>query len=626
MHILGMHVHDKQHVKCMEGALEALILEPLLCWETEVKANRMAVHPANRNGLGIVSSKCLSLGAASCENGYSYQLACKDAVASSAPPTQQEWRIWNEGLNSRQSLPELSDPIGLSLGAGHGNGFLRLVLDNAPCTIKAIAPSGFLDSEFLCNRHPGLKLALEKGIRWRMIHYAVFERFPKLADVFQKALNSKNMQVITEVEGVLCMIETAEAVESPVWDDIAQEACQAKPFWQPWATQLARLVASTPKEILRECCDSIAAMVPRPTTTALTSTHVGGLYIEQVSKFKVAGLEPCLRLKGALWLANMLSPADQQEDGKCCLIKPRDVTFLTSKKNEEHVVLAEKMMDQMRYIATNKLQLDKETAKLLLARTDARIVYHLLGLGKKSADGMEFESLDAIASEFIKQAGHAKSRATQQAVTIPAGLFSDLRKAMQRVGSRCSVNEGSTNKKKGKKANAAPIEEEPIEKTSYVESLSEAKDVIGQLEKLGFGVGNTIKNKKRKHDGEPESLKILKLTEKSGARCVDTVDGTEKILTVNELVRDWKQCTNAIAGPLSGWREATPMFSKDYAIEILKNAINIQVFGLVMKNDENKVTKESIEIYRAAGVDREPGSARLVRLVGLHDSAWMAWL
>ena len=192
---------------------------------------------------------------------------------------------------------------------------------------------------------------------------------------------------------------------------------------------------------------------------------------------------------------------------------------------------------------------------------------------------------------------------------VSTTLFSELRKAMQRVGTRCSVKVESTNKKKAKKGDAGPIEEQPIEKISYVASLSEAKNVMCQLEKLGFEVGNTIKHKKRKHDGEPETVKILKLTDKSGARCVDTADGSEKLLPVNELIRDWKHCDlNKISGPLSGWREATPMFSKEYAIEILKNAINIQVFGMVIKHDEKKVTKESIEIYRAAGSDREFGS------------------
>ena len=418
VHLLGMHVHDKQHVKCMEAALLALVEEPLLSWEAEVAANRIGVHQANRNGLGIVSSKCLSLGAANCENGYSYQLACRDAVASSVPPMGiTDWRCWNNALNARQALPELVDPVGLSLGAGHSNGFLRLAMSRAPCTIKALAPSGFLDTEFLCSRQPGLKMAIDKGIRWRLIHYAVFERFPKLADVFQKALNSKNMQGVTEVEGVLCMIEAAEAVEFPEWDDIAQDACQSKPFWQPWSRQLANMVSLTPKEILRECCDSIAALVPRPTTTALTSTHVGGLYIEQLSKFKVTGLEPCPRLKGALWLANMLSPADQQEDSKCCLIKPKDVQFLMNKKVQEQAVLAEKVMDHMRSI-TKKLELDTEEAKLIVARTDARIVYHLLGVGKRSADGMEFESLDAIALEFINDAAKKNELASQHDVVL----------------------------------------------------------------------------------------------------------------------------------------------------------------------------------------------------------------
>ena len=252
--------NDKQHAKAWESALKALEGEPLLMWKERISPDRMGVHQANRGGMGIVKSKCMSLGAANCDAGYSFLQASKEATASSCPPPNEEWQVFNEGLNARQQIPALLAPKGLSLGSGHGNGFLRLVLAKAPCAIKSLAPNGFLDPIELSSKHPGLREALE-GLEWRVIHYLVFQDFPLLAKIAQQTLNAKNMQVTTEVEGLLTMSQLAAASQHPEWDRIAEDACHAKPFWEPWSKSIAAFAARTPQELIQEFANHTATLV-----------------------------------------------------------------------------------------------------------------------------------------------------------------------------------------------------------------------------------------------------------------------------------------------------------------------------------------------------------------------------
>ena len=261
--LLGTHARDNQHIKAWEQFCKCVDNEPLLSWKEIVPPNRMGVHHRNRSGLGIVGAHCMTLGSANIANGYSFAMACRDATASSCPPisSKNNWHAFNVQLNARQSSPPLVAPLGLSLGAGHGNGFCRQVIAQAACSIKAIAPSGFLDPVMLARENPGLAKALE-GLEWRMLHYTLFDRYPALADIIQKALNSKNMQACSEVEGLLCMAASAANMgPSIAWDMVADQATASKPTWHPWVQQMLKVVKATPLELIEEMATNMSSMV-----------------------------------------------------------------------------------------------------------------------------------------------------------------------------------------------------------------------------------------------------------------------------------------------------------------------------------------------------------------------------
>ena len=279
---LAQYANDNMQIKCWETVLRCVREHPLLNWVAKVISKRMGVRKSNRGGIGIMTAKALSLGAANCANGYSYTMACKDAFASSMPTEAGELHKFNEELNRRQSLPPLEVPIGASLGSGHGNGFLRLRDARAPCSIASIAPSGFLDPVELGKLHPGLAEALAYGLAFEFIHHCVFDKWPVIAEIMQKALNSKNLQVQTEAEGLLTMASVAAATlndnKAVDWNSVANDACQAKPHWQPWARSMGTFCKVTPLELIHEFVMNVTSLVPPPTTNSLQSVFVGGAF------------------------------------------------------------------------------------------------------------------------------------------------------------------------------------------------------------------------------------------------------------------------------------------------------------------------------------------------------------
>ena len=256
-----LHAIDRQHIKAFDAFKTALAPEPVLNWFMQIPSERVGVHMKNRGGIGVVHSKAVSLGSANCENGYSIAMASKDAVASSTWSRDggviAEWEKFNDALNARQALPPLVAAMAISLGSGHGNAWLRIVNDKQACAIKSVAPSGYLDPNELAVKYPGIAEPLAKGLNWHVIHWAVFNRYKCMADICQKALNSKNMQVVTEVEGLVTMASLSPAP----WQQIKEGATQSKPFWEPWAHQMLAVAEYTNVELINEMGNIVASLV-----------------------------------------------------------------------------------------------------------------------------------------------------------------------------------------------------------------------------------------------------------------------------------------------------------------------------------------------------------------------------
>ena len=161
--ICAQFEHQKEPRSAWESFCNVMQPFPSLLWEQHVPPNQMGVNEGNRKGLGIHFTKCVSNAEVHCDEGYSYQKACEGAWAISTPPPphDQRGKDFNTMLVATQpGLPPLERMIGESIGAGHQNGFLRAANAGSACYSKTLAPSGFLDKQYLNAKSDQLKLAL----------------------------------------------------------------------------------------------------------------------------------------------------------------------------------------------------------------------------------------------------------------------------------------------------------------------------------------------------------------------------------------------------------------------------------------------------------------------------------
>jgi len=364
---------DAQVTAAWEAVLHALSQSPLM-WKQRMSPDNVCVHPKNRGGVGLVKEKAVSLAAVHCEAGYSYSKACAGAFAVSMPPVGscsfKQTQEANMKINTDQGLPPMAMCLGQSLGAGHGNCFLRCVIGKSACTNIDLAPSGHLDAEHLGNRHPGMKQALQGGLEWSVIHYEVFERWPLLADIAQTALNVKSMQDVNEVEGLVTMASTIKAMGDAVdWDMVTQGARMSNPVWKSYTKHMLEVCKITPLDLILELAQTANAVLPKPSAVSLQTNFLGSVYFEVVASFNVPKVvvQPH-RFRMALLLANLRAPFDKVEDGKCNLINQTALKLTLAKKHHDEIMLAERAMELARKVGA---------PMHALAQLDCRLVYHI---------------------------------------------------------------------------------------------------------------------------------------------------------------------------------------------------------------------------------------------------------
>ena len=388
--------YEREHAVCRayEQCYAAIENTPL-CWHQYITPDRVLCSTSNRGGFGVVASTAMALGSAHVKSGYSYKKACSGAVASSIPTQTKDLQqliSWNKTMDSAQDGPIFSStPQAASMGAGHTNYFLRLCNAEAACSFTQLAPNGRLDPVQLGQRHPDLGKALKEGLHWQVIHWSVFERWPKLADIIQKALNTADTQEVSEVEGLVGMANTAmqhacASGDLIPWASVLADAVVFRPMWTGWGKIMIELVKHTPAPIINELGQNAAALLKKSDDAeTLASVHVGGSYFEKVLSIKMAGLVQPHRFRCAVLLANMLAPVAKVDGGKAVLITSQHVASLSNKVNGSKIFLMEKCLD---FAAAAAQNLHGDAACVARPRgcMAARLVYHCLGLAAKSAD------------------------------------------------------------------------------------------------------------------------------------------------------------------------------------------------------------------------------------------------
>ena len=398
--IVHKYMVDGQGRSCWDAALALLCNHHELYWEQQCPPNQVGCSMGNRGGLGLQIQKAFSNAVNHTSDGYSRPKAEEGAFAISSPPPPEndEAVKFNNRLSDTQpALPPLAMLVLESIGSGHGNAFLRAVLAGSPCTYKQIAPSGFLDKEFLSKNHQGLAEAL-KGLKWKVIHYKVVRRWPQIAEVGQSVLNRKHQMEISEIEGMLTIHNRANAFTmegKPIdWSACEHEAVSSNPAWKDWSSALIKLCKVMDRAAVQEVCLKHGALIEAAASSSDgCSLHgmLGAAYIEKVAAAKWKTLKQYPRMRAAYILGNLDSPALKIVTGKCMLISAAHVNKITTDKLLPLLKQCEGFLDEANeWLRTCKVS-DAVFYKSL-AVLDCNMVYHFCGIGSDSRVGIEYES------------------------------------------------------------------------------------------------------------------------------------------------------------------------------------------------------------------------------------------
>ena len=259
---------------------------------------------------------------------------------------------------------------------------------------------GRLSVGHLCVGRSAFKEALDKGLRWLILHWQCQTVWPKLGQFVQQALNTEARGVQTEIEVMLSMHEgysqAVQSNEEPDWDGIQKAACFSLPPCATYADALASYVKMNAGGLQGTLLHELSLFQKK--FAASEKGPLKALGSEFFKKLCSLNFGPALRfpfLLNACIEANLCSPPNKVVDGYCKLLSASSLSALTAAKNRAKVVEAEQLMADIRALA-DKLSVPETLKVTSVGRADVRLVLFLCKKGK-DGEGVEYASIADIA-------------------------------------------------------------------------------------------------------------------------------------------------------------------------------------------------------------------------------------
>ena len=592
---------SKAVVEAFDSITAACMKEKVLYWKSVVASDRVAVHPDNRGGAGLVVKKCFELMSKHRKVGYSYDRASAGALAQSWPtdPALQRWVTEHnvDLTRSQPDLPLLAVPQVIALGATHSNGIIRLTNGNAPCDLEDIAPNGFLDKEALTETSEGFRRACETGLTWDVYESKLFERWPALVEIFTQAANHKGTQQVGEVEGLLTIGRAADSFtkrQEPVnWFSAMESGIQTDPFWKGWAATLMNVCKVLPTESFAELTEMIKAL---STADVLDNSHYGHTFLAAIASLKFNN-NIVVRVPIAAMLVQAQSPPELMDSGRYSLLTAMDLNKLKGKTMFEVTLHAERVMEEARVVVGSDIP--SAVRWKLLGLLDYNIMLHLTQKGHKSVAQREFTSFKAVLAEWIATASAMTGKDLNNPWTwIPEHTYDA--KITNPVG-RPTIHEKQQPTDKDRQEFAA---------ANARLSLTAKKDIANNLAQRGYEVGYyvgrslTKEEKKMEEPEETPTMKIVEITsvgEVTLERVTDPADDDDQGETIRvsheDLVSNYNKRKEPKYQYELDWQVAISRDHVGWAYDMMKGIISTAIF--LLHRDCEAVFKQHLIVKMA---------------------------
>ena len=386
--------------------IEQIFLDQKLGWISQVQCDFVGIHMCNRSKLGVGGSEAHHHGSDILKMGFSWKKAA-DATAFECPPPpyddeaqklNTEWVELSNGL-----IPPLRQLRLLSVGGAHTNSFLHAVTAGCPSAVPEVADEhGNLNVDKLAVKRPAFREAVQKGLRWFVMHWQCAYAWPELPKLIQSALNTDRRNMQSEYEIMLFMHDSMQMSladgKKPDWSAIQAAACHSLPPCAPYISTLAMYVQNNAGGVTGDLLKELSLHQKAfACNEGGASRAMGSEFMANLAKLKFGNAEMLPYVQNAAIKANMVAPGHKIVDGFCRLILPSQVSSLASKENKPKCQEAEKIMASARDLCNKLPGLPQKKITKLLGQLDVRMILHVIKKGKDGPEGKEFPSLSAIA-------------------------------------------------------------------------------------------------------------------------------------------------------------------------------------------------------------------------------------
>jgi hypothetical protein len=237
-------------VQCSDKLLEAFAAEKLL-YTMVVDPRQVGLDPANRDSLGVNAKEVHRLAHEIGTVGWSWA-ATAHAVCCEGKPGDRTLQTYNEMLVKGLDLaPVLPHSIAFgSLSCGHTNMVLRCLGAAVPSACPLMSEGGKLDLDKLTRRDPEFAKAARTGLKWKVLHHSIRDRYPSVLGLLQAALNVAGnvQQKVHEVQGLQQLWALAATYqkkgEAVNWTDIKAIIKRSLPSFADSLDSMIAFVAS----------------------------------------------------------------------------------------------------------------------------------------------------------------------------------------------------------------------------------------------------------------------------------------------------------------------------------------------------------------------------------------------
>ena len=225
---------DAQIVYLADEIIKSLLLLQAAYVQT-IHPKNVGIHTANRDGMGVVEESVHGILVDIHEDGFVWS-AVEAACCFEDQPDGRHAKFTKDMCNEEPALANFDNVKFASVACTHTNQALAAANDGCLTEHEAIAFGGRISKAKLSEKNANMRTALDTGLRWTVIKSNVDTKYPRLAEIIQRAKNKVGQtqrrpdmwQTLMHIQRDACRLAKASITSHVDWAVVQRHAEKTK--------------------------------------------------------------------------------------------------------------------------------------------------------------------------------------------------------------------------------------------------------------------------------------------------------------------------------------------------------------------------------------------------------------